>query len=244
MTATAAPFAAAPFAATPAGREPIPGTLLLIDWIIKDRERLRDALHDDRAHPELLPRLLSIAVGALAIYGTIMAGVVAVTHTPLAGIIGHRAPISPFAIPIAYPLGLLGALGICLPSFWFYALQCGFRPSLRQIVLSTAVGQALTGVFLIGILPVFAAGIIAAERLGGGPDALRLWAWLGLVLPLPAGIIGVRELHGWFIRAAETLPKDRRASRRGFVELLALWSAALYVTVAPLLVLRLLEVLG
>src|SRR5947208_3281073 len=86
-----------------------PGTLTIIDWLVKDRGRLRAVLRDDWRQAELLPRLLGIATASLALFGVVMAGVVRDTGFDLLGDGLHRA--SPLAIPLAYPLGLLGALG-------------------------------------------------------------------------------------------------------------------------------------
>lgn len=222
-----------------------PRTLDLVHWILTDRTRFREAVMDDAMQRAVLPRVLGIAVAALALYGAIMWGVVVATGARLP-FLPAGAPAQPFplAIPIAYAVGLIGAVGICLPSFYFYALQCGFRPSLRNIVISTTAGQALTGIFLLGILPVYAAGILAAERLGDTPQALQTWAILGLLLPLPAGLVGVTELRDWFVALAATLPREIRGRRRGFIELLALWSAGLYAVVAPVVVYQLLVTLA
>jgi hypothetical protein len=222
-----------------------PGLAQLLGWMLTDRERFREALAEEGIEQELLPRLLAIVLTAFALYGLVMEGVLIVTGARLDALVPPGATGRPIGvIPLAYALGLVGAIGICLPSFYFYALQCGFRPSLRRIVIATLAGQALTGMLLIGIIPVYAAGILAAERLDGGAAIMWSWSWVGLLLPLPAGLIGVADLRSWFARLAETLPAGIRAQRRGMVGFLALWSAGLYAVVAPTVVWKLIDLFG
>jgi hypothetical protein len=227
------------------GIEPKPTVGTLLNWMLADRARFREVLADPDDQERVLPRLLGIATSSLFLYGLVMWVVVAATGTELpfmTGAAGGRPGNLSFAF--AYSLGIVGAVGICLPSFYFFALQCGFRPTLRNIVVAVAGGQALTSIFLIGILPIFAALILGVERLGGNSEALAVWTKLGLLLPLVAGLVGAAELHEWFTGLAVTLPDDARARREGVVSFLGLWSTALYVVVAPVLVYQLLMTFG
>lgn len=227
------------------GIEPKPTVGTLLNWMLADRPRFREALGDADEQEHVLPRLLGIAIASLFLYGIVMWVVVAATGTSLpfmTGVNGGRPGNLSFAF--AYSLGIVGAVGICLPSFYFFALQCGFRPSLRNIVVAVAGGQALTSVFLIGILPVFAAVILGVERLSGDSEALAVWTQMGLLLPLVAGLVGAAELHEWFTGLAVTLPAAARARREGVVGFLGLWSTGLYVVVAPVLVYQLLITFG
>ena len=224
---------------------PDPSVLDLLNWMLTDRDRYRETLADEDMQQPLLPRLLAIAMACLFAYGLVMWAVVVSTGTHLPFMTGSAAG-RPWILsfPLAYPLGMIGAVGICLPSFYFFALQCGFQPTLRNIVIAISGGQALMSVFLIGILPVFAACILGAERIGGMPDTLSFWATIGLRLPLGAGLVGATEVHSWFTGLAATLPADARARREGVVGLLGIWSTALYVVVAPVLVYQLLVTFG
>jgi hypothetical protein len=224
---------------------PRPGVGELLGWMLTNRERFRLELADDDAAELVLPRLLGITTASLFAYGLVMWIVVAATGTELpfmTGDAGGRPGLLSFSL--AYVIGIVGAVGICLPSFYFFALQCGFRPTLRGIVVAVAGGQALTAVFLIGLLPVFAACILGAERLGGSAATLADWTRLGLLLPLAAGLVGAAELHAWFTGLAEELPPKARARREGIVSFLGIWSTALYVLVAPVLVYQLLRTFG
>jgi len=222
-----------------------PSALELLNWMLTDRSRFRAVLGDDDLQQAVLPRLIAIAVACLFAYGVVMWVVVASTGTALPFMTG-TAWTRPgfFAMPLGYSLGMIGAVGICLPSFYFFALQCGFQPRLRNIVIAISGGQALTSVFLIGILPVFAACILGADRLGGSAATLSQWATIGLFLPLVAGLAGAAEVHEWFMGLAATLPAEARARRAGMVEFLGVWSTALYVVVAPVLVYQLLVTFG
>lgn len=242
MTTTTTTPIDTPLEAAPA----LPPTITnLLDWMLADRTRFRRTLADEGLQERVLPRLLTIAAASLFLYGLVMWIVVAVTGTALPFMTG-AADGRPggLSFSLAYSLGIVGAVGICLPSFYFFALQCGFRPTLRGIVVAIAGAQALTSIFLLGILPVFAAGILGAERLGGGATALSVWAKLGLLLPLVAGLVGASEVHEWFTGLASTLPPEARARREGIVGFLGLWSTSLYVVVAPVLVYQLLQTFG
>lgn len=230
---------------TDLGILPEPGVLDLLNWMLTDRARYRDTLADEDLQTALLPRLLAIAIACLFAYGLVMWAVVASTRTHLPFMTGSSTA-HPWILsfPLAYSLGMIGAVGICLPSFYFFALQCGFQPSLRNIVIAISGGQALMSVFLIGILPVFAACLLGAERLGSMPGTLAELATLGLLLPLVAGLVGAREVHEWFTGLAATLPADARARREGVVSFLGLWSTGLYVVVTPVLVYQLLVTFG
>lgn len=213
------------------------GTLRLIDQLLNDRIGLREAINasnEGSQGSQALPSLLGITVGCFSFYGLVMAAVLRVTDTsvPLFDGTAHW-----LASLYAYPLGVVGALGICLPSYYFYALQCGFQPSLRRIVINSLAGQASTGLMLLGILPIYAAVVLGVALMGIDAETLNRVVAAGLLLPLVAGWHGVSEIRRAFEALEDT---DPRPDRRRAVALLSLWSAALYLAVAPVLVYRLL----
>lgn len=217
----------------------------LLEWMLTDRDAYRAAIRVEHGQEHTLRRLLTIAMASFFVYGLVMSFVVSMTGAQLSFMTGPEGGRpGTLSFSLAYSLGLIGAVGICLPSFYFFALQCGFRPTLRGIVVAIAGGQALTSVFLIGLLPVFAAAILGVELLGGDAVLMTLWTTAGLFMPMVAGIAGARELREWFKGLAATLPPSARARRQGVVEFVGVWSTALYVAVAPVLVYQFLITFG
>lgn len=217
----------------------------LLNWMLTDRVAYRAAIRVENGQEHTLRRLLTIAMASFFLYGLVMSFVVTMTGAQLSFMTGpDGGRPGPLSFSLAYSLGLIGAVGICLPSFYFFALQCGFRPTLRGIVVAIAGGQALTSVFLIGILPVFAAAILGVQLLGGDAELMTTWTTIGLFLPMVAGIVGARELREWFRGLAAMLPAAARARREGVVEFVGVWSTALYVAVAPVLVYQFLVTFG
>jgi hypothetical protein len=210
----------------------IPFTQLLT-WLLKDRHRLRRAIHNPTQGEALLLPLLAITVVTLGAFGAVI--------TFILPFLTHNSPQP--AMSLAYVIGFPAALGVCLPSLYFYSLQCGLQPSLRMIVIRCLASQAYTGLLLLGILPVYGAVALA---IGIGQVSLAARGTcvaVGLALPFLAGLFGAYELYLGFRELSAALPAEVRARRRGMVVLLAVWSTALYASVVGVLVFRLLLVL-
>ena len=135
---------------------------------------------------------------------------------------------------LVYSIGMVAALGICLPSFYFYGLLAGVRATMLQV---TAIGLhafARTGVILMGVLPVYVAAILGVEVLGL-TDGLTYDVLLaaGVILPFAAGTMSLRVMYLGFTDLIRTLPEARAESRAPMVRLLAVAWAVLYTVVAP-----------
>lgn len=157
---------------------------------------------------------------------------------------------SAFKLLGAYSLGLIAATGICLPSLYFYGLLAGVRMSMQDVVLHSLKAKATGAIALIGILPVYAAIAIGIVVLKGAAPAtgpgtlLTAVLWLGLVLPFVGGLFGTWSMYRGFMGLANTLPSERQADRKRFLNRLALSWIGVYTAVAPVMIFTLWEFFG
>jgi hypothetical protein len=137
---------------------------------------------------------------------------------------------------LAYNLGLVGATGICLPSFYFYGLLAGIRISMLDVTAHAMKGMAVTAIVLVGLLPIYVAVALGMVVFRAPASWLGGSLYLGLALPFIAGLWGVWSLYTGFVRLADTLPPERCHARNCFLRrLVAAWSAC-YTAVTPLAV--------
>ena len=139
----------------------------------------------------------------------------------------------------AYNLGLIGATGICLPTFYFFSLLVGVRMSMLQIVGQVARGTVASALILVGILPIYVAVVLGLAVFDAPPDILAGWLYLGLALPFLAGLKGVHSIYRGVTLMADTLPAERRCRRGCFLRRLTASWAACYSAVSPVLIYRL-----
>src|SRR5262249_26968170 len=147
-------------------------------------------------------------------------------------------------LPVAYTCGLVGAVGICLPSFYFFGLLAGVRMSTLQIITQVVRCKASGAIVLVGILPIYVAVGLGLVVFGAPDLVLECCLYLGLVLPFLAGFEGLRAIYAGVMGMADTLPPERRYRRECFLRRLTLSWAACYTAVSPLLIYRLWEFLA
>src|SRR5207248_5330354 len=111
----------------------------------------------------LMPRLLAISLASFALFGVALSLILHFTppaaypHQLLTVPRVNLGDRSGLVLVLAYSLGLVTATGLCLPSFYFFALLAGVKMRLSQIVSQVMCSKATTGVVLVGILPVYVA---------------------------------------------------------------------------------------
>lgn len=236
------------------------GILGLIELILKDRDSLERLIRDPVAQPQLVPRLLAIALIAFVFFGIELSLVFGSAKEwpllfPIRDVIQGDAPAaisfvstvpgesqlarwiqSAPRLTAAYAVGLIAATGVCLPSLYFYGLLAGVRMTMMDVVIHALKSKATGAVALVGILPIYAAfglGIVIFDL----PDPIRHMAfWLGMVLPFLAGLLGTYSLYFGFVRLADTLPAERRCGRECFLRRLVLSWAACYTAVTPVMI--------
>lgn len=239
-------------------------TFGLVELLLKHQRRLDAIARSPQAQRELIPRLLSIGLVGYAIFAATLAVVFSCAHvwpelTPIAEWIESPrqaliriAPAdgvpwsrwldgSAIELGAAFALGLVGAIGICLPSFYFYSLLAGVRTTMLHVTTSALKGLASGAVALLGALPIYLAVVLGLVVFGAPTGALEAACLFGLLLPFVAGLYGSRSLYIGFLALADTLPEDRRCRRTCFLRrLLVAWSGC-YTAVTPVMIFALWE---
>lgn len=240
----------------------------LIDLVLKDQPRLDRIARDAARQRELIPWYLAIGLLGYTIFGVALALVFSAADawpalTPMRDFLagsqqrlidlaprGDASPLAPWwngdalALVAAFDLGLIGAIGVCLPSFYFYGLLAGVSTSMLQVTTHAVKGMAAGAVAVVGVLPIYVAVILGVVVVGAPDWLVHATCLAGLALPFVAGLWGTRALYLGFVSLADTLPPERRARRACFLKrLLFSWSAC-FTAVTPLMIFTLWEYLS
>lgn len=231
--------------------EPSPqelSALGLVELVLKQPDRL-DALNRmERRQAETIPRFVGIALAGYTVFGVAMliilnaAPAAAYPHRVLPVPAARWSDTSALGLVLAYDFGLVGATGICLPTFYFFALLAGVRMSMLQLTAHVVRCKAASALMLLGILPVYVAVVLGLVVFKAPAETLEGWLYLGLVLPFLAGLEGVRCIYRGVWCMADTLPEERRVNRGCFLRRLTVSWAAVYTAVSPLLIYRLWQI--
>jgi len=206
----------------------------LTDMTLKRPEDVRSVARDEELQPRVVLNLLLIGLSGIALFSIaftiILACAPQLSWVPRVSF-HDRSILRPV---LSYTIGMVGALGICLPSFYFYGLLAGVRASMLQVTAISLHALANTGVILMGLLPIYVGGILAVIVLGATDGlAYPFLVALGLLLPFLAGLVSLKVMYEGFVDLIRTLPGTRMESRAPMVRLLALAWACLYTAVAP-----------
>lgn len=206
----------------------------LTEMTLKRPDDVRSVSRDEDLQPRVVLNLLLIGLAGIATF-SIAFTIILACAPPLDWVprvsLTDRSVLRPV---LTYTIGMAGALGLCLPSFYFYGLLAGVRASMLQVTAISLHALANTGIVLLGMLPIYVGAILGIIVLGAtdGPIYPFL-VGLGLLLPFIAGLANLRVMVQGFVDLIRTLPETRAESRAPMVRLLALAWAALYTAVAP-----------
>ena len=213
----------------------------LAELILKNPPRLERLVREEARQRVLIPRLLAIALASFSLFSLALA--LLLKAAPLAAVqqVMRQAwsgnPAGPaLNLWLAYTLGLVAATGVCLPSFYFYALLAGVRVSVLQVTAQIMKGKATTAVMLMGILPIYVAWVLGLIVFNAADLTVEAALDVGLILPFLAGLWGVRSVYLGFLGLADTLPADRRCKRECFLRRLTVACAACYSAVTPVMI--------
>jgi hypothetical protein len=210
------------------------------ELVMRDRPELNTYLLDEPELAGWIQRLVGISALGLGMHG-LAVGVVVQSldgvQASMPWLQGHPA----LWMPLTLIGALLGALAVCLPSFYFYTQLSGLDASFRLVTAQALRVQARTSVLLLAVLPFYAAlALGCAVHPFLQPQTVVV---LGLAIPFLVGLEGIRSLYRSFGQLLEVLPITHR--RRGdFVLRMVLCWGAVYSVVAPVAVWRLGELLG
>lgn len=216
----------------------------LTELLLKHPGRADELMREETQQHLLIPRFLTIA---LASYTLFSVAIIIILNTAAAEAYPrHLLPVpraswsdgSALGLVAAYNFGLIAASGICLPSFYFFALLAGVRMSMLQIVGQVMRCKATSALVLFGILPIYVACVLGMAVFDGPTFVLEMLLYLGLLLPFIAGLEGVRAIYRGVMGMASTLPQKERCARECFLRRLTLGWAACYTAVSPVLIYR------
>lgn len=217
--------------------ENVPGPLRIVELILKNPERLETAVRDPAAQPALLTRLLAVALTGFTLFGFTAALVLSLAEGDwylLPEFSG--SPRQVVAVVLAYDLGLVAAIGVCLPSFWFYTLLAGIRVTMLETAVQGLKCLAVTSVAAVGMLPVIFS-ITLGTIVFDVPDGVREAALLILaVLPFLTGLMGVATLFRGFEAHADEIPEALGKHRVFFLRRLLVSWAGVYTAVTPVMI--------
>jgi hypothetical protein len=210
------------------------------ELVMRDSPDLSQALLDKEALPSWTGQLLGISVLGLAIHGAAVGLVSKLLLERGASFVWVKGSVLLW-MPLTFVGALLGALAICLPTFYFYTQLSGLDASFRLVTAQALRVQAKTSVLLLAALPFYVAlalGSVVTKQIDPG-----LVVACGLGLPFLVGLVGIRSLYRGFVELLEVLPITHR--RRGdFLLRMVLCWGAVYSVVAPVSLWRLGEWLG
>jgi hypothetical protein len=209
----------------------------LIELMLKDRKRLDALIRDESLAPELIPKLLGVALMGFTIFG--------IAATLIVNLESSLPPWVPRAswsdgtwanLSLAYAVGLVAATGVCLPSFYFYGLLAGLKLSMLQSTAHATKCLAVTSMILVGVLPIYVAVSLGMIVFTAPAEWQRLTTTLGLALPFLAGLWGVKTLFLGFTEFGDSLPGSYKAERALFLRRLTVAWAGCYTAVTPLMI--------
>jgi hypothetical protein len=238
----ATPATPAPIAGTSTAAAPAPAIAAdepgMFDLILRGQAHLTSVLRREETLPATMQKLLVLALLGLGIHGLVVGfAAEALGESLFAGAHGHPT----LWMPIAFMLSFVGALCVCLPSFYFYTQLSGLDASFRLVTAQALRAQATTAVLLLGVTPFYAA-LVLAGALGLVQSTSRIIV-AGLVIPFLVGLFGMRALYKGFCDLAQVLPITHQ--RRGdFLRRMVLCWAVVYSAVAPVALYRIAEALS
>jgi hypothetical protein len=223
-----------------AAEEAVSGPLNFYELVLRDDRRLDRWIVDPELYDRGIRKFLGVSVAGTAVYGT-MVGLVAQVTSVDAGTRAWLGTLPMLTFPLALTLAFLGALMVCLPSFYFYTQLSSLDASFRIVTGQALRAQARTAALLLGVLPIYVAIALGAAVgvLDGGPAILGM----GICLPFIVGIAGLTSLARSFHRLSQELPVAH-VRRPHFLSRLVLAWGAVYSVVAPVALYRLLEAFG
>ena len=208
----------------------------LFDLVLRDPSRLSRQLADEAQLPRTTQQLLALSLLGLAVHGAVLGASMSGVQLHELGWMQHGVPA--IWMPLAFSLAFIGALGICLPSFYFYTQLSGLDASFRLVAAQALRTQATTSQLLLGLQPFYAAAILAAGLgLWSDPDAIVL---AGLALPFMVGLFGIRALYRGFRDLSGTLPTTHTRRGKFLLRMVLCWGTVFSV-VAPVALYRLIE---
>jgi hypothetical protein len=217
----------------------------MFDLVLRGQRRLSALLVDEVRLPGSILRMIGLSVAGLAVHGL----VVGLAARGLGSSHDFFSRGTPWMwIPLSLVGAFMGALCVCLPSFYFYTQLSGLDASFRLVTAQALRAQATTSVLLLGALPFYAAWVLGILAAGSSRQTNvfldpALATLIGLALPFMVGLFGVREVYRGFKDLAQVLPMTH-ARRGNFLGRMVLAWGGVFTAVSTVALWRLADALG
>lgn len=220
---------------SPPPRDPRVGQL--VELLLKRPAEVDRLVADPAEQGRLVPRFVAIALAGFATFG--VAATLALNasqawprHVPPADWLGASAG----NLVIAYCAGFVAAIGVCLPSFYFYTLLAGVRLTMLAVTTHAVKSLAAGAVALVGIVPIALSMVLGIEVFGLAPLWGERASYTLLIVPFISGLYAVYSLYAGILDQAERQRLTSDGERTMFLkQLIVAWSVC-YTAVTPLMV--------
>lgn len=229
--------------AAPAAAEADPeprGVAGIFDLLLRGQKQLTRLVAREQALPGAIQGMLAISLLGMAVHGLVV-GLGAQLLDPARPGWPWQEGLPALWMPVAFVLAFIGALLICLPTFYFHTQLAGLDASFRLVAAQALRAQATTSVLLLGIAPFYAAYLLA-HAVGFYRDVEGA-IQVGLMLPFAIGLFGIRAVYLSFQDLLEYVPISHRRRGNYLARMVLLWGAV-YSAVAPVALWRLAEALS
>ncbi len=210
----------------------------MYETILRDPQGLDERLLDENTLPEATRKLLLLGVAGLVAYGVGVGISAELLNSPtLSWAQQLAAGPSVLWLPLAFVFAFVGALSICLPSFYFYTQLSGLDVSFRLVTAQALRAQAVTSICLLAFVPVYMAlalGSVVADGNGVG-----MVLAVGLLFPFVLGFAGITSVYRSFVRMLGRLTITHQRCG-AFVKRMVLAWGGIYSLIAPIALWRLL----
>lgn len=210
-------------------------TLHLFDLLLRGQKQLSELFIKEDDLAPAIRRMLLLSVLGLIVHALAVGTVVHFYKTPGGWLSGGN----PFLwAPISFVIAFVGALLICLPSFWFYTQLAGLDASFRLCTAQALRAQATTSVLMLGAMPVYLA--IALSAALGIVVQPKTAIWIGFFMPFIVGLYGLRATYVGFQDLVGKIPITH--PRRGnYLSIMVIFWGGVYTAIAPVALYRLVE---
>lgn len=215
----------------------------MFDLVLRDPERLDALLLDEQRLGTTLHRLLALALLGLSAHGLLLGFVQrtllwsSLNLDTQVWLGGHPM----LTLPVAFVGAFLTALGVCLPTFYFFTQLSGLDASFRLVTAQAVRVMARTAVLLLGALPFYAA--LSLSRAVSSLVSPQTVLAVGFGLPFFIGLFGIASLYASFRSLLRVLPITHERRGRFLLRMVLAWGAV-YSAVAPVALYRFIEALG
>jgi hypothetical protein len=210
----------------------------LFEVLLKAPGRLDPFVRDPKLRGKLIAGFTAIVGVVFALHGLILSLFLATA--PAGAVPGILSPGwsgtwgSGVALCAAYPVGLLLATLLCLPSYLYLAVLGGTRMTLGEVLAQSLKGKAATAVLHVGLLPIYAVVMLSLRLLVPSAELLALGLYVGLVLPFFVGLRGALSIYAGLRSTVNALPWQERKRRYAVPGWLVMAWALLFTLAAPL----------